>query len=144
MSWDAVILRIPGPIRPAEEVAESEYLPLGSLESVATAIQSAFPSVEWNGPMHAHGSLDEYTGITFDLHEVEGYSFVGVSVSGSHDPIPSLLALANANNWVILDIQSGDFIDPANPSHRGWIGYRSLVQGIGGGKSDEGLPSDAP
>jgi hypothetical protein len=144
MSWDAVILRIRGPIRPVKEVAESEYLPLGSLESVAAAIQSAFPSAEWDDPTHAHGSLDEYTGIIFDLGECKGYNWVHVSVSGSRDPIPSLLTLANANNWVILDIQSGDFIDPANPSHRGWIGYRSLVQGIGGGKSDEGLPSDAP
>jgi hypothetical protein len=138
MSWDAVILRIRGPIRPAEEVAESEYLPLGSLESVAAAIQSAFPTVEWDGPTYAHGSLDEYTGITFELHEVEGYSFVAVSVSGSHDPIPPLLALADANDWVIMDIQNGEFIDPANPSHEGWLGYRSLVDGIGEGESREG------
>ena len=138
MSWDAVILRVRGAIRPAEEVAESEYLPLGSLESVAAAIQSAFPTVEWDGPTHAHGSLDEYTGIMFDLHEVEGYSFVGVSVSGSYDPIPSLLTLVQANDWVIMDVQNGEFIDPANPSHEGWLGYRSLVDGIGEGESREG------
>jgi hypothetical protein len=72
MSWDALILRIRGPFRPAEDVAESEYLPLGSLDSVAAAIRSAFPCAEWNGPTHAHGSLDEYTGIMFDLHEAEG------------------------------------------------------------------------
>jgi hypothetical protein len=69
--------------------------------------------------VHAHGSLDEYTGIMFDVHELEGYSCVDVSVSASREPIPSLLALANANNWVILDMQSGDFIDPANPSRQG-------------------------
>jgi len=138
MSWDAVILRIRGPIRPAKEVAESEYLSLGSPESVAAAIRSVFPSAEWDGPTHAHGSLDEYTGITFDLGQCQGYSCVRVSVSGSRDPIPWLLALANANNWVVLDIQNGDFIDPANPSRRGWLGYRSLVQGIGRGESADG------
>jgi hypothetical protein len=138
MSWDAVILRVRGPLRPAEEVPESEYLPLGSPESVKAAIRSAFPTANWDGPTHAYGSLDEYTGIMFDFHEVEGYSFVLVSVSGSHDLIPSLLALANANNWVILDIQNGDFIDPANPSREGWLGYRSLVHGIGRGEAGEG------
>jgi hypothetical protein len=127
MSWDAVILRIHGPIRPAEEVAESEYLPLGSLESAAAAIRSAFPSVEWDDSTHACGSLDADTAIMFDLDEVEGYSFIHVSVSGSLDPIPSLLALVNANSWVILDIQTSEFIDPANPSRQGWLGYRSLV-----------------
>jgi len=137
MSWDGVILRIRGPVRPAKEVAESYYLPLGSLESVAAAIRSAFPSAEWAGPTHAHGSLDEDTAIIFDLHEVERYSLVHVSVSGTCDPIPSLLALTNASNWVILDIQNGDFIDPANPSRQGWLGYRSLVARIGRGEWGE-------
>jgi hypothetical protein len=138
MSWDAVILRIRGPLRPAEEVTESEYLPLGSLESVAAAIRSAFPSAEWDSATYAHCSLDKYTAMIFDLQGVEGANCVLVSVSGSRDPIPSLLGLASANNWVILDVQNADFIDPANPSREGWLGYRSLVQGIGRGESSEG------
>jgi hypothetical protein len=138
MSWDAVILRIRGPVRPAKDVKESEYLPLGKLKSVAAAIVSAFPSTEWESPTCAHCSLDEYTGIKFDFKEVEGYSFVLVSVSGSRNPIPSLLALVNANNWVILDIQNADFIDPSNPNPKGWLGYRSLVEGIGSRESAEG------
>jgi hypothetical protein len=137
MSWDAVILRIRGPLRPAAEVAESEYLPLGSLESVAAAIQSAFQSAEWDDPMRAYCSLDEFTAILFDLQGVEDSNCVLVSVSGSHDPIPSLLELANANNWVILDVQNSDFINPANPSREGWLGYRSLVEGIGRGETGE-------
>lgn len=135
MSWDAVILRIRGPIRSAKDVAESEYLPLGSPESVVAAIGAVFPAVKWDSPTHAMGSLDYYTGIIFDFHQIETCSWVDVAVSGSCDPIPLLLALANANDWVILDVQSGDFIDPMNPSHRGWRGYRSLVEGIGRAES---------
>jgi hypothetical protein len=111
---------------------------LGSLESVAAAIESVFPSIKWDRPTHALASLDGYTGIFFDFGEVETYSWVHVSVSGSCDPIPFLLALATANNWIVLDVQSGDFIDPIDPSRRGWRGYRSLVEGIGRGKSSEG------
>jgi hypothetical protein len=138
MSWNAVILRIRGPICPAVEVVESECLPLGTLESVAAAIQSAFPSAEWSTPTHAYCILDEYTGIMFDFHEVDGYGFVLVSVSGSSDPIPSLLGLAGANNWVILDVQNSDFIVPANPSRQGWLGYRSLVENIGRNEFGDG------
>jgi hypothetical protein len=134
MSWDAVILRIRGPLRPAREVKESEYLPLGSFESVAAAIRSAFPQVAWENPRYAIGALDKYTGITFDLLEVKAHNFVLVSVRGSADPIPALLGLANANGWVVLDVQNSEFIDPANPSSEGWSGYRSLVEGIGSGK----------
>jgi len=134
MSWDAVILRIRGPFRPAREVKESDYLPLGSFKSVAAAIRSEFPSAKWESPTRAYGALDKDTGITFDLQEGEGYNFVLVSVSGSADPIPALLRLANANGWVILDVQNSEFIDPANPSREGWSGYRSLVEDIGRGK----------
>jgi hypothetical protein len=138
MSWDAVILRIHGPFRPAREVAESEYLPLGSLESVAAAIGSAFPSAVWDHATYAHCSLDKYTAIIFDLQGVETSNCVLVKVSGSRDPIPSLLELAHTNNWVVMDMQRGDFIDPAKPSRQGWLGYRSLVQGIGRAESGEG------
>jgi hypothetical protein len=138
MSWDAVILRIRGSIRPAQEVAESEYLALDSLKTVALEIRSAFPSAKFDTPTHAVGTLDPSTGIVFDYHEVPGYSFVHVSVSGSYDPIPSLLAMAQRNNWIILDIQNGDFIDPVNPSRDGWLGYRSLVHGTGGGELGQG------
>jgi hypothetical protein len=131
VSWDAVILRIRGPLRPAREVAESDYLPLGSFKSVVSAIRSAFPSAKWESPTRALGSLDKHTGIEFDLQEMKGYNFVLVSVRGSADPIPPLLGLANANGWVVLDVQNSDFIDPANPSRKGWRGYRALVEGTG-------------
>jgi hypothetical protein len=138
MSWDAVILRISGPIRPAEEVADSEYLPLGSFESVAAAIRSSFPSTKWDSATYARCSLDKYTAMIFDLQGVEKANCVLVTVSGSGDSIPSLLGLASANNWVVLDVQNADFIDPANPSRQGWLGYRSLVQGIGRDELSEG------
>ncbi|MBO0698149.1 MAG: hypothetical protein J2P46_07130 [Zavarzinella sp.] len=137
MSWDAVILRIRGPLRPAAKVPESDYRPLGSLKSVAAAIRSAFPSVVWEEKTRAHASLDEYTAIEFDFHKRNGYSFLLVSVRGSRDPVPPLLELATANDWVVLDVQNSEFIDPAKPSRAGWRGYRSLVDDIGRGKSGE-------
>ena len=50
MSWDAVIVRIRGPFRPIAEVEADDYLPLGTLDAVATAVRSAFPDAEWHGP----------------------------------------------------------------------------------------------
>ena len=48
MSWDAVIVRIRGPFRPIAEVDADDYLPLGTLDSVASAVRSAFPDAEWD------------------------------------------------------------------------------------------------
>jgi hypothetical protein len=138
MSWDAVILRIRGPLRPARQVLQADYLPLGAAEAVAAALRVAFPSARWSNPTYAYDSLDKYTGITFEFDGVEKHHSIGVRVSGSCDPIPRLLAMAEVNGWVVLDMQNGDFIDPAKPSREGWHGYRSLVEGIGRGESAEG------
>src|SRR5690606_16527957 len=40
MSWDAVILKIRGDARPIEDVGNDDYLPLGSLQSVAAKVRA--------------------------------------------------------------------------------------------------------
>ena len=126
MSWDAVLLRIRGPIRPVEDLADEDYQPLGDPESVATAIRAAFPSARWESPTDACYVLDEYTAVRIELKHIVSSNSLHVTVSGPGDPIPALLALTNANGWVILDCQTTEFINPANPSYEGWSGYNSL------------------
>jgi len=130
MSWDAVILRIRGPFRPIADVEEGDFLPLGTNESVAKGIRQAFPAARWHGKTHALCSLDDYTSIEFDLKYVEETKSLHIRVTGSSDPIPSLLSFASAHGWLVLDCQNSDFIDPADPSREGWEGYRWLVEQI--------------
>ena len=42
MSWDAVILKIRGPVRPIEEVGDDDYLPLGDIEFVSRRFAQRF------------------------------------------------------------------------------------------------------
>jgi hypothetical protein len=112
MSWDAVIVRIRGSYRPIADVAADEYLPLGTLESVAAAIRAAFPDAQWDDSTYAHCELDKYTGMTIDLDSVESSNSVHVRVSGPGNPVPDLLSLANANGWVVIDCSSSEFINP--------------------------------
>lgn len=127
MSWDAVILKIQGPFRPVEEVADEDYLPLGSIESVTERIRAAFPGSEWSGPTWATWSLNEDTGVTIDLEGVESSNSIVVSVSGSGNPVPHLLALARANDWVVLDCSTTQFLNPDEGSSEGWEGYQSVM-----------------
>ena len=94
MSWDAVVLRIRGPFRSAKEVAATDYPPLGTLEFVAAAVRSAFPSATWHDLAHARFSLDRYTAVMIELQFVETSNAIYLSVSGSGDPIPALLSFA--------------------------------------------------
>lgn len=144
MSWDAVMLKINGPFRPIEEVADEDYLPLGSLESVAERIRAVFPNAEWSSPTWA---LDYDTGVTIDLEGVESSNSILVSVSGSENPIPHLLALARANDWVVLDCSTTEFLNPDEVSSEGWEGYQSLMGSLPEpipGSGDQAPPPTAP
>jgi hypothetical protein len=127
MSWDAVILKVQGPFRPIEEVADEDYLPLGSIEAVAERIRASFPNAEWSSATWATWGLDGDTGVTIDLEGVESSNSILVSVSGSGNPVPHLLALARTNDWVVLDCSTTEFINPDEGSSEGWEGYQSLM-----------------
>ena len=125
MSWDAVILRIRGPFRPAEGVVADDYLQLGTTAVVAAAVRATFPDARWDDATYAHRVLDEYTAMTIDLDSVESTHSIHVRVSGPGNPVPDLLSLANPNGWVVLDCSSAQFIDPAGVASEGFEGYRS-------------------
>jgi len=138
MSWDAVFLRIRGPVRPIEEVADDDYLPLGIRESIAAAVRLVFPDADWDSPNYARYGLDKYTAVTIDLQHVETSNSIHVSVSEPGNPIPALLSLANANGWVVLDCSTGEILDPASTSSEGFTGYKSLWEGLQGrGRGEE-------
>jgi hypothetical protein len=126
MSWDAVIVRIRGSFRPIADVAADEYLPLGTLDSVASAVRIAYPDAEWDSPTYAHRGLDKYTGMTIDLGSVETSHSIHISVSGPGNPVPDLLSLASANGWVVVDCSSSEFVNPHRAESDGFVGYKSM------------------
>jgi hypothetical protein len=136
MSWDVALVKISGGFRPIAEVEPGDYLPLGGAEAVRAAIRSAFPTAEWSNPRWAVciGSGFE---IEFHLDGVESAGSVLLHVHGSGDPIPSLLKLTEANEWLAVDCSTGEFIDPKNPSYEGWEGFKSLVEGIESNSKNE-------
>lgn len=127
MSWDAVILKIDGPAPSVDEFDDDKLLPLGDTESVAGRIREAFPDAEWDNPRWARWGLDDDTGVTIDLNSVESTHSISVSVSGNGNPIPALLALAAANEWVVMDIGSSEFLSEDDVSSDGWEGYQKLL-----------------
>jgi len=139
MSWDAVIVRIRGPFRPITDLAAGDFLPLGTSDKVASAVRAAFPDAQWDRPTYAHRRLDADTGMTIELANVETSHSIDVTVSGPGNPIPDLLALANANGWVVVDCSSGEFIEPCSVESEGFAGYKSMWDDLHGrgGTSEE-------
>ncbi|MEZ6048279.1 MAG: hypothetical protein R3C11_22435 [Planctomycetaceae bacterium] len=48
---------------------------------------------------------------------------ITISVTGSGDPLPSLVKLAKENDWQLIDYGEDDWIDLINPSREGWWIY---------------------
>ena len=126
MSWDVAIVKIRGGFRPIAEVGSDDYVPLGELEAVQTAIRVAFPSAQWSDPTWAVYLGSDFQ-IEFSLDGVVSSNTVIAHVHGTGDPIPSLLNLTQANGWLVVDCSTGEFIDPKNPSYEGWEGFKALV-----------------
>ncbi len=131
MSWDLALVKVSGDFRPIAEVKAEEYLPLGDMQAICSAIRSAFPTAEWSSPTWAVYAGDGFE-IEFSLEDVES---VLLHVRGTGDPIPSLLRLTEGNGWLAVDCSTSEFIDPKAPSYEGWEGFKSLVAGVK-------LPSD--
>ncbi len=110
------------------EVASDDFLPLGTLESAA--VRAAFPDAEWNKPTYAFYDLDNYTAMMIELDRVESSNGIHVTVSGPGNPVPSLLSLANANGWPVVDCSSGEFIDPRSRESKGFLGYKLLWEDL--------------
>ena len=125
MSWDVAIVRIRGKLRPVKEVEEEDYLPLGEPKKVRAAVSTAFPSAEWSNPKWAFYTGPDFE-IEIDLEGVKSGNTILMFVHGSGDPIPSILKLTEANGWLAVDCSSGQFIDPANPSHESWEAFKDL------------------
>ena len=62
-----------------------------------------------------------------DLGSVESSNAIFVSVSGSGNPIPHLLALAAANDWVVMDMGTSEFLSEDDVESAGWEGYQKLL-----------------
>jgi hypothetical protein len=124
MSWDMVIVKIRGNFRPIAQVKSEEYVPLGPLQAVQTAIRTAFPSANWSSPTWiVYSGKDLASGkefaIEFSLESVEPAHAVSLHAHGPGDPVPALLRLTEPNGWLIVDCSGGQFIDPKNPSSEG-------------------------
>ncbi len=128
MSWDVILLRIRGKRRPADQVGDQDYLPLGTRVQVVAAIKESFPGAreESDGQLSFEGA--GFT-IAFVPEEEEPVGNVILEVRGEGDPVSPILALAKRQGLVAMDSSTGEFIDPAKPGDVGWMGYRELLEG---------------
>ena len=119
MGRHVAIVRIRGAIRTLETVSKEDYLPLGDLPSVRSALKNAFPTAEWSsqtcGLYHGVDNGLEF-GIDFSTDGNESVDNIGLIISGPGDAGPAVMKLTKPNGWLAIDVSAAEFIDPDNPS----------------------------
>jgi len=112
MSWNLLIYK-PGK---TEQTAE----PLGPIDAVTAAFNSAFPALHWVGATEASLLVDG--GFAFEL-AVEGGTVQDVYTNGGYNHLRDFAALCKREGWRIADAQEGEDVDLDDPYR--WYEERS-------------------
>jgi hypothetical protein len=120
MSWDVHVLRLDREVAGVHELP-GDFVPpsIGLATEVRDAISRAFPGTDWTDPSWGVCDVDEFA-LEFSLGQDTSVWSLGILVHGSGDPVEPVLRMCVANGWTALDVQTGDFLDPAAPNRCSW------------------------
>jgi len=127
MSWDVLILNFHGaPPNDFQSMRDDQVPdPLGPADAVRDSIAKALPDFEWQGTGWAHYRGDGFS-IEFNFSDEDPIRSMMLHVRGSGDAVAAIMRFANPNNWSVLDLSTGSFMDPEDPSTEGWEGFQAF------------------
>ena len=126
MSWDVFITK--EPIRLGSDDPPNPA-PLGSCDSVRTAVAGSLPDTDWSDP--TWGVLDgQGWSIEFNLGTESPVTSLMLHVRGGGNPISAITRLCADNGWHALDLAAGNYIDLKAPSDVGWRSFQGFRDGI--------------
>ena len=126
MSWDVIVYNYNGsPPKDFKNLPDDHKPdPLGPASTVRKTISENLPDVDWSDPTWGIYDSDEFS-IEINTGEEDPIESLILHVRGSGDVITAMLQFAIPNNWSLLDISTGKFLDPDNPSQQGWEDFQA-------------------
>ena len=127
MSWDVMVCNYNGsPPKDFENLSDDHKPdPLGPASTIRKSISQSLPGVDWSDPTWGIYDGDEFS-IEFNTGAEDPINSIMLHVRGSGDAITALLQFANPNKWSLLDFSTGEFLDPENPSQKGWEDFQAF------------------
>jgi hypothetical protein len=122
MNADFLLLKVQDHVASLSELAEGEPLPLGTRAEVREALESALPSIDWNGPsgLWWNGEVFSIEAVLPDGHEEAAVRSVTLKVrlnpalsagpwtrSDETELEVFLLALCDSQGWSLFELGSG-------------------------------------
>lgn len=126
MSWDVSIFRFARQYASVEEIPEDETpLPLAPREEVHRAVTEFFPGTNWKDP--AWGQFDSTFGsVEFNIGKEDPVGSFMLHVRASNEIVAPILAMCRAQNWLALDLSTGEFLNASVDPTAGLEGWRAF------------------
>ena len=126
MSWDVMVCNYYSSPPDNFEDLPADHKPdsLGSAGMVRKSISRHLPGVDWSDPTWGIYDGDELS-IEFNTGDEDPIDSIILHVRGGGDAIATMLQFANPNKWSLLDLSTGKYLDPENPSQEGWESFQA-------------------
>jgi hypothetical protein len=125
MSWDVSFYASKAPPPPVAEMPDDwRGEPRGTPASVRAKISEYFPEVDWTKPEWGTSERDGFS-FEFNLGSENPCESFMVHVRGSGDSVTHLLALAERNDWYLLDCSSGEWMHHCENPDEGWKNFQA-------------------
>jgi hypothetical protein len=125
MSWDLLIFNTQGrKPPPLEELQESDTEPFGPAVDLRRRLSERLPAIDWSDQAWGIYQGDGFF-IEFALGDDDPVIGITLLVRGGGDPVSTIVQLAQAMRWSVLDIATGQFLDLENPADSAWREFQA-------------------
>ena len=131
MSWDVCVIKADGYRSINDLPTGFEPAPLGSIDQIKEKLKKVYPTVVWSSPNSDCGSWGTYENrgegysIEFNLGKKNPVGSIMLHVRGSGSVVSTIAGLCIENSWKAIDTSAGEFLDPQQPSSKGWEAFQS-------------------
>ena len=136
MSWDVYVMDYGGNPPEVLDADTPEPAVMGTAADVRSMIDAHFKGVDWSDPSWGIFDGDGFS-FEFNMRDEDEKQGFMVHVRGGGDAISGLLAFSVPNRWSVLDISTGAFIDPNDPSNEGWKKFQAYRDQVIGSQPDD-------
>jgi len=123
MSWDVMIFKTDGITKADELPSDFKAESLGDAEELRNRLNELFRTIDWSD-----AKWGTYIGggfsLEFNFRECGPVDSFMLHVRGGGDAISPIVVMCKHFGWRAFDCSTGEFLDLANPSFEGWVGFQ--------------------
>lgn len=137
MSWDVLVSGAKSPPPCVADMPDDWHGNiLGATDDVRQRITASFPNTDWTDPSWGIFEGDGFS-FEFSIGSKDQSDGFMIHVRGGGSAVPSLLKLAESNQWYLLDCSQGEWLHHCTDPEAGWSGFKAYRDRVLGNSSSQ-------